>query len=125
MCCNFFDPPRGQVVKKCFLEKALFAIFCRFYGLTSDAIFSVICPCRMLFNTIFENYKEKSFQKWLDFVSRFWKWSQNVFLKTIFDDFCQFFGPTFLSHLLILFCEVGPQCPLQELEGRARRALNF
>ena len=23
----FFDPPRGQVVKKCFLAKALFAIF--------------------------------------------------------------------------------------------------
>ena len=23
----FFDPPRGQVVKKCFLAKALFAIY--------------------------------------------------------------------------------------------------
>ena len=29
---NFFYPPRGQVVKKCFLKKALFAIFLPFLG---------------------------------------------------------------------------------------------
>ena len=46
----------------------------------------------------------------LDFVSCFWKGSQNAFKKTIFAIFCKFFGSTFkcnfLSHLLMLFCEV-------------------
>ena len=47
--------PGGQ---KMLFRKGTFCNFLPFYGLTSDAIFSVICPCRMFFNTIFENYKE-------------------------------------------------------------------
>ena len=45
-------------------KKIIFDLFFRFYGLTSYAIFSVIWPCRIVCNTILENYKEKSFQKW-------------------------------------------------------------
>ena len=130
----FFGPPKGQVVKKCFLEKVLFAIFCRFYGLTSDAIFSVICPCRMLFNTIFENYKEKAFKKWFWILSHvFGSGHKMHFKKTIFDDFCQFFSVIFLYYFVRWWGPEGPpmrarrapQCPPQELEGGARRAPNF
>ena len=69
----------------------------------------------------------------LNFVSHFWKWSQNA-LKTIFDVFCQFFGLTlkcnFLSHLLMLFCEVvgaqrapneGPKCPPMPSAGAIKK----
>ena len=33
------------------LNSVYFAIFCRFFGLTSDVILSVICLGRMVFNT--------------------------------------------------------------------------
>jgi len=60
----------------------------------------------MLFSTILENYKEKSFQKWFWNLSHvFGSGHKMHFKKTIFDVFCQFFGPTFicnfLSHLLM------------------------
>ena len=60
----------------------------------------------------------------LEFVSRFWKWSQNAFKK---NNFCQFFGPT---HLLMLLCEVvgaqrapneGPKGPPMPSAGARRR----
>ena len=87
-------------------KKTIFDVFCRFYGLTSDAIFSVIWPCRIVFNTILENYKEKSFQKWFWNLSHIFGSGHKMhFKKPIFDVFCQFFGPTFicnfLSHLLM------------------------
>ena len=121
--------------QKTLFKKITFCNILPFLGLTSNVFFSVICPCRIIFNTIFENYKEKSFQKMVfDFVSCFWKWSQNAFKKTIFDVFCQFFGPTFkcnfLSHLLMLFCEVvgarrapneGPKGPPMPSAGARRR----
>ena len=91
---------------KMHFKKTIFDVFCRFYGLTSDAIFSVIWPCRIVFNTILENYKEKSFQKWFWNLSHIFGSGHKMhFKKTIFDVFCQFFGPTFicnfLSHLLM------------------------
>jgi len=49
----------------------------------------------MLFNTILENYKEKSFQKWFWNLSHvFGSGHKMHFKKTIFDVFCRFYGLT-------------------------------
>ena len=57
--------------------------FASFYDLTSDAIFSVICPC----NNIIENYKEKSFQKWFLILYHIFGSGQKMHLK---NNFCCF-----------------------------------
>ena len=56
----------------------------------------------------------------LDFVSHFWKWSQNAFKKTTFASFFPTFKCNFLSHLLMLFCEVvgAQRAPNEGLETR-------
>ena len=66
------DPPRGQVVKKLFLTKALFAIF-------SQSI-------------VYSKYS----------------------ILRVFSQSSEVVG-----------ARRAPQCPPQELEGRAHRALNF
>ena len=104
--CSLFWPPKGPSGQKTLFKKNTFCNFLPFLGLTPDAIFSVISPCRMLFSTILENYKEKSFQKWFWNLSHvFGSGHKMHFKKPIFDVFCQFFGPTFicnfLSHLLM------------------------
>ena len=125
---------------KMHFKKRFLTLFCRFYDLTSDAIFSVICPCRRVFNTIFENYKEKSFQKWFLILSYVFGSSHNAFFLKI-DFLCQFFAQL-LNTIFSVIClcyfvrcwgpegppmraRRAPHCPPQELEGRARRALNF
>ena len=48
-----------------------------------------------VFNTILENYKEKSFQKWFWNLSHVFGSGHKVpFKKTIFDVFCRFYGLT-------------------------------
>ena len=130
-----FFTPQGANWSKNALKKSTFCNFLPFLGLTSNAIFSVICPCRIVFNTILENYKKKSFQKWFWILSYVFGSGRKInFLKTIFADFCQFFGPTFkcnfLSHLLMLFCEVvgaqrasneGPKGPSMPSAGARRK----
>ena len=81
ICLTFLE-----MVTKCLLKRRFLTFFAVFYGLTSNAILSVICPCRMVFNTSLEIYGKNM-----------------TFLRARRD----------------------PQCPLQELEGRARRTLNF
>ena len=76
-------------------KNKIFDVFCRFYGLTSDAIFSVIWPCRMLFSTILKNYKEKSFQRWFWNLSHVFESGHKMHFKNkIFYVFCRFFGLT-------------------------------
>ena len=98
---HIFGSGHKKHLKKTFLD-----VSCHFNSLTSDAIFSVIWPCRIVFNTILENYKEISFQIWFWNLSHVFGSGHKMHLKkTIFVVFCQFFGPTFicnfLSHLLM------------------------
>ena len=95
MWYNFFWPPKGPSGQKMLFKKGTFSNFLPFLGLTSNAIFSVIYPCRMLFCTILENYKEKAFQKWFWNLSHiFWSGHKVPFKKTIFNVFCRFNGLT-------------------------------
>ena len=77
-------PPRGQLVKKCFLAKALFAI-----------------------------YKAQA--------------QTQVQVHTDFDRFCVIDGAARYAEMVRVRVKAqrAPQCPPQELEGRACRALNF
>ena len=80
--------PSGQ---KTLFSKGTFCNFLPFLGLTSNAIFSVICPCRMVFNIILENYKEKYFQKWFWILSHIFGSGHKMhFKKTIFAIFATF-----------------------------------
>ena len=86
-------------------KKSIFDIFCRINGLTSDAIFSIIWPCRNVFNTILENYKEKSFQKWFWNLSHiFGRGKKMHFKKTIFYVICPFLGLT-LTYNCSVICQ--------------------
>ena len=46
---QFFWPPKGPSGQKMLFKKGTFCNFWPFLGLTSNVIFSVICPCRMVF----------------------------------------------------------------------------
>ena len=50
-------------VTKSILKNNFWRFFPGFYGLTSDAICSVIWPCRNVFNTSLENLEQWAFQK--------------------------------------------------------------
>ena len=92
MWYNFFCPPKGPHGQKTLLKKSTICNFLPFLGLTSNAIFSVICPCRMVFNTILENIKEKSFQKWFWILFHVFGSGHKMHLKkTIFDVFFVFY----------------------------------
>ena len=66
------------------------------------AIFSVICPCKMGFNAILENYKGKTFQTWFWILSHvFGSGHKMHFKKTIFAIFWANFKCKLLSHLLM------------------------
>ena len=110
---QFFWPPRGPSGQKMLFKKGTFLQFFPFLGLTSNAIFSVILPCRMLFCTILENYKGKSFQKWFWIMSHlFGSGHKMYFFKTIFDVFVSFLAQIFSVICLYYFVRWwGPEGP--------------
>ena len=101
---DWFLPQRGQVVKKCFLTKALFAISPPFYASlkmqfsqSSDHVEWFLIP---FYKT--SNYKEKSFQKWFWIFSHVFGIGHKMHLKKQFlTVFASFFICNFLSHLLM------------------------
>ena len=88
---NFFWTPKGPSGEKILFNIGTFCNILPFLGLTSNAIFSVIYPCRIVFNTILENYKEKSFQIWFWNLSHVFGSGHKMHLKKlIFDVFVNF-----------------------------------
>ena len=100
MWYNFFDPSRGQVVKKRFLAKALFAIFYPFqaslqiqFSQSSDFVDQFLIP---LWKTTRKNLSKNGFGICL---------TKCILKKTIFDVFCQF-----LAQLLYVIFSVICLC---------------
>ena len=131
MCYNFFWPPLGAKCQNTLFNKGTFCNFFPYLSLTSDAIFSVIWPSRIVFNTILENYKknlskngfgiclicrivfnailenytEESFQKWFWNLSHVFGSGQKMyFKKTFFYVFCPFYGLT-LTYNCSVICQ--------------------
>ena len=132
---QFFLTPKGPSGQKTLFKKSTFCNFWSFLGLTSNAIFSVICPCRIVFNTILENYKEMSFQKWFLILSHILEVVTKCIKKTIFASFLAqllyvIFSVICLCRKLfntILWVDGGPKGPQWGPKGPpmwARRAPN-
>ena len=89
-----FYGTRGQKVKKHFFKNTLQVL----------PILGNFLSIREVFNTIFENYKERSFQKWFWILSAVFRSSKKC-MKKWFQTFLPVFWPTFnASFLVICLC---------------------